>query len=269
VGLAQLLEPIPEPAVANPLANLAKSEIWPADPLGKSRDSQLAAAENVISATPTRVSESLQLAAIIEQAELLRNPKPVELPLRLSASKIVQLLTEPEAFWAQIARPLPVSFSEAAARGTQFHERLEEAFELEADLDISDWQEQDRELGQAFLDSRFESLKPIYVEQALEFELGGTVVVCKLDAVYQTEDGFEVIDWKSGSAPKSKAEVANKAVQLALYRIGLSRWLGVGVERVKASFFFAGDSKEISPEVPSENELMEKLRAFRKAPLHF
>jgi hypothetical protein len=41
------------------------------------------------------------------------------------------------------------------------------------------------------------------------------------------------------------------------------------VERVKASFFFAGDSKEISPEVPSEAELIEKLRAFRKAPLRF
>ena len=133
------------------------------------------------------MSQSLQLAAIIEQAELLRNPKQVELPLRLSASKIVQLLTEPEAFWAQIARPVPVSFSEAAARGTQFHERLEEAFDLEADLDISDWQEQDQKLGQAFLDSRFNSLEPLYVEQALEFELGGTVVVCKLDAVYQTD----------------------------------------------------------------------------------
>jgi DNA helicase-2/ATP-dependent DNA helicase PcrA len=268
-GLAQLLEPIPEPAVANPLANLAKSEIWPSDPLGNGRASQLLAAETVATATPTKVSQSLQLAAIIEQAELLRNPKPVELPLRLSASKIVQLLTEPEAFWAQIARPLPVSFSQAAARGTQFHERLEEAFDLETDLDISDWQEQDQKLGQAFLDSRFNSLEPLHVEQALEFELGGTVVVCKLDAVYQTDDGFEVVDWKSGSAPKSKAEVANKAVQLALYRIGLSRWLGVGVERVKASFFFAGDAKEISPEVPSEKELVEKLRAFRKAPLRF
>jgi DNA helicase-2/ATP-dependent DNA helicase PcrA len=140
---------------------------------------------------------------------------------------------------------------------------------LEADLDVSDWQEQDQKLGQAFLDSRFNSLEPLYVEQALEFELGGTVVVCKLDAVYQTDDGFEVVDWKSGSSPKSKAEVANKAVQLALYRIGLSRWLGVGVERVNASFFFAGDAKEISPEVPSEKELVEKLSAFRKAPLRF
>jgi DNA helicase-2/ATP-dependent DNA helicase PcrA len=268
-GLAQLLEPIPEPAVANPLASQAQSEIWPFDPLGNGRASQLSAAETVINATPTKVSESLQLAAIIEQAELIRNPKQVELPLRLSASKIVQLLNEPEAFWAQTARPVPLSFSEAAARGTQFHERLEEAFDLEADLDISDWQEQDQKLGQAYLDSRFNNLVPLYVEQALEFELGGTVVVCKLDAVYQTADGFEVVDWKSGSAPKSKAEVTDKAVQLALYRIGLSRWLGVGVERVKASFFFAGDAKEISPEVPSEAELIEKLRAFRKAPLRF
>lgn len=266
-GLAKLMEPIPEPAIANPLAGLAQTEIWPFDPLGNGRNSQLHAAEAVNGAIPTTVSQSLQLAAIIEQAELLRNPKSVELPLRLSASKIVQLLSDPQSFWAQITRPVPVAFSETAARGTQFHERLEEAFSLEADLDISNWQERDRELGQAFLDSRFNQLVPVYVEQVLEFEIGGTVVVCKLDAVYQTDAGFEVVDWKSGSAPKSKAEVAQKAVQLALYRIGLARWLGVGVEKVRASFFFAGDGKEISPEVPSEAELSQKLMAFRKAPL--
>jgi len=39
------------------------------------------------------------------------------------------------------------------------------------------------------------------------------------------------------------------------------------VEQVKASFFFASDGKEMSPEVPSASELIEKLTAFRTAPL--
>jgi len=265
--LADLLEPIPEPAVANPLAGLAQTATWPFDPLGEGRKVQLQAAEAVIGATPTTVSQSLQLSAIIEQEEQRRSPKQVELPVRLSASKVVQLLSDPEAFWAQITRPLPAPYSEAASRGTQLHERLEEAFNLEAGLDVSDWQENDIELGQAFLDSRFSNLTPAFVEQPLEFEIGGTVVVCKLDAVYQTDAGFEVVDWKSGSAPKSEADISSKAVQLALYRIGLARWLGIGVEQVKASFFFASDGKEMSPEVPSASELIEKLTAFRTAPL--
>jgi len=105
----------------------------------------------------------------------------------------------------------------------------------------------------------------VFVEQSLEFELGGTVVVCKLDAVFQNDSEFEIVDWKSGSSPASQEDVAKRAVQLALYRIGFARWKKLGIEKVKASFFFASDGVEISPEVPSETELAARLAELRTA----
>jgi DNA helicase-2/ATP-dependent DNA helicase PcrA len=72
-----------------------------------------------------------------------------------------------------------------------------------------------------------------------------------------------VVDWKSGKSP-SEVELKTKAIQLALYRIALSKWLTVPVERIRASFFFAGDAKEVSPEaLLSEKELIELLAAAK------
>ena len=121
------------------------------------------------------------------------------------------------------------------------------------------------QLGENFLKSRFKGLAPAFVEQSLEFELAGTIVVCKLDAVYQNGQEFEIVDWKSGSSPKSDAEIASRAIQLALYRIGFAKWQKIGVERVKAMFFFSGDGKELAPEVPSEAELRDRLLEIRTA----
>jgi hypothetical protein len=55
-------------------------------------------------------------------------------------------------------------------------------------------------------------------------------------------------------------------MQLALYRIALAKWLQVGVERVQACFYFAGDAKEVMPSrLPGEAELVEALRKARTA----
>ena len=266
--MAKLVAPMPTPDLVNPLSQVAITTVWPADPLGDSRADYLTAAEAVRSAKASSVAESLQLAAIIQQAEVLGKSSPPELPLRLSASRVVALLADPEAFLAELARPVPVPYSEAAARGTIFHEALEQAFGLDAEVAVERFADEDRGLAEQFLKSRFASLKPLFIEKSLEYELGGTVVVCKLDAVFQTDQGYEIVDWKSGASPKSQAEIEARAVQLSLYRIGLARLLKIGVERVSASFFFAKDGKEITPSVPSEAELFEKLHSLRKAHLH-
>ena len=102
------------------------------------------------------------------------------------------------------------------------------------------------------------------METPIEFSLGGTVVVCKLDAVYKLDDMWHVVDWKSGKIPSSKQEIAEKAVQLALYRIALSRHKRIPVERIQASFFYAASGEELMPELPSEKEIGERLAEFRK-----
>lgn len=264
-SLVELIDQIPEALPANPLQDLKLTQSWPFDPLGSDREKYLQAAREFNAATPATVTENLQLAAIIDQAEILKQSGPAELPTRLSASKIVQLLDDPAGFLENLQRPLPVSFSEAAAQGTKFHELLESAFLLEQDLDLEALDDGQVQLGENFLKSRFQGLAPAFVEQSLEFELAGTIVVCKLDAVYQNGQEFEIVDWKSGSSPKSDAEIASRAIQLALYRIGFAKWQKIGVERVKAMFFFAGDGKELAPEVPSEAELRDRLLEIRTA----
>ena len=129
-----------------------------------------------------------------------------------------------------------------------------------------DWAEEDLELRANFENSRFASLTPEFVEQSIEFEIAGLIVVCKIDAIFADGDGFLVVDWKSGSSPKTEVELESRAIQLALYRIAFAKWKQIGVEKVSASFFFAGDGKEVMPNrLLSEGELLAALEAAKTA----
>ena len=78
--------------------------------------------------------------------------------------------------------------------------------------------------------------------------------------------GFLIVDWKSGSSPKTEEELAARAIQLALYRIAFAKWQQIGVEKVTASFFFAADGKEIMPNrLLSEVELVAALEKAKTA----
>ncbi|MDP4756112.1 MAG: ATP-dependent helicase [Aquiluna sp.] len=265
-GAAELVGEIPIPEEQNPLAEQLESAQWPIDPLGSNRDRVATAAETVLSASPASLAESLELAALLEEQA---NPDFLvlpEIPARLSASKIVQLLTDPEGFFQQILRPMPQMFSDSARLGSEFHASLEKAFLEGSELDFSTWSEEQKELGQNFAQSKFATEKPFAVELPIEFSLGESVVVCKLDAVFETKNGFLIVDWKSGHTPKAE-DLAARSIQLALYRIGLARFLGVGVERIEAAFYFAADNNEVRPDLAGEAELEQRLFELRRAPL--
>jgi DNA helicase-2/ATP-dependent DNA helicase PcrA len=143
---------------------------------------------------------------------------------------------------------------------------LEEHWQQDQELADLEWAEEDLDLKANFENSRFANLRPEYVEQSIEFELGGLIVVCKIDAVFEANDGYQVVDWKSGTSPKAKDDLDARAIQLALYRLAFAKWRGVGVERVQASFFFAADGKEVVPDrLLSESELIAAIEAARTA----
>ena len=236
---------------------------WPFDPLGNRREGWEQAASLVSTAPPASIDKVAELALLLEERE--RSGEILaQLPLRLSASSVVALLADAAKFAASLIRPVPSEYSEAAALGTSFHASLESAFLAGSELDLASWEETERKLGVSFLESRFAKLTPELVETPIEFSLGGTVVVCKLDAVYKLDDMWHVVDWKSGKIPSSKQEIAEKAVQLALYRIALSRHKKIPVERIQASFFYAASGEELMPELPSEKEIGDRLAEFRK-----
>ena len=220
----------------------------------------------MLDAAPANIEKSLELSVLLSDQFQPSFLQPPELPTRISASKIVQLISDPDAFYDQLSRPMPQLFSESAASGSEFHASLEQAFLEGSELDFSSWSEEQKELGQNFAQSRFSELKPFAVELPMEFAIAKTVVVCKLDAVFETPEGYLIVDWKSGKSPSQKA-IDDRSIQLALYRIGLARMLEVGVEKISAAFYFAGDNKEVMPNLASESEIEHVLSELRRAPL--
>ncbi len=258
-GLAEVIELVERP-MAKPQSSLQRRS-WPEDPLLSTRADWERAADQVASSEPQELPSEILLLLKERQKGVSKLPK---LPLRLSASAIVKLLTDPDEFARSLARPMPSVYSKAAQLGTEFHANLEQAFLSGSELDFSNWSEEEKKLGVSFENSRFAALEPYLVEQSIEFALGGTIVVCKLDAVYLIDGEYQVVDWKSGKIPSGQ-DLSDKAIQLSLYRLALSKKLGVPLERIRASFFYATSGEELQPALMGEADLVKKLELLRKA----
>jgi DNA helicase-2/ATP-dependent DNA helicase PcrA len=64
--------------------------------------------------------------------------------------------------------------------------------------------------------------------------IAGTLVRGRIDAIYKSAAGFEVVDWKTGSAVLDD----DSAIQLAIYRLAWAKLAGVPVESVSAAFHY-------------------------------
>jgi DNA helicase-2/ATP-dependent DNA helicase PcrA len=104
----------------------------------------------------------------------------------------------------------------------------------------------------------FKDFEQADIEVEINLTRGLNTFVCKLDAVFQVGERFEIVDWKTGAAPKTKAEQESMALQLALYRFAYSELRSIPIEMIDVSFYFVADDKELVPEkVPSPAELIE------------
>jgi DNA helicase-2/ATP-dependent DNA helicase PcrA len=114
-----------------------------------------------------------------------------------------------------------------------------------------------RALQATFEASEWGGRKPIAVELELHLPIDTHVFVCKLDAVYEVPAGSElaergirhqVVDWKTGKAPRDARDLELKQTQLALYRLAYAKWADVPPETVDAVFYFVEDDRVIRPE---------------------
>jgi DNA helicase-2/ATP-dependent DNA helicase PcrA len=69
--------------------------------------------------------------------------------------------------------------------------------------------------------------------------IAGVLVRGRIDAVYKTETGFEVVDWKTGS----KILDESSAVQLAVYRLAWAKLAAIDVQKVSAAFHYVPTNK--------------------------
>ena len=263
---------------ANPIEHAANEIVWPLDPLGGRRAAVSWAATKVQSATPGSAGAwQGDLDVLLEERRRrLAASEVVELPTRIPASRFKDFVSDPASVAASLRRPMPQRPYRATRLGTLFHSWVEERFgaagatevidalvtELD-EVDESAELEQLETLKATFNASPWAARRPVEVEREIHLPFDGHIIICKIDAVYELEGGrWEVIDWKTGAAPKDAADLEQKQLQLALYRLAYARWKDIDPAAIDAAFYFVADDTVIVPErLFSEAELLERWRA--------
>ena len=247
----------PEDGAENPTIENPISAQWPRDPLGNHRQAFDAAIELVKSAPIHSLQESHSdeinswigdaQALINEQRKVKEQTIRVALPPRLSTSTLVALHKDPQELALNIRRPMPRGQDQYSRRGTAFHLWVERQFTDAATLfgdeylDYLDPLDEDsklEDLKKAWLSSEYTNRTPARVEVPFETTIGGILVRGRIDAVYATADGFEVVDWKTGSTKLD----ASAAVQLAMYRLAWAKLSGTDISKISAAFHYVPTS---------------------------
>jgi DNA helicase-2/ATP-dependent DNA helicase PcrA len=273
LGLSPLhWELLPEPAgdikPANPRRSQPVSAIWPADPMATRRARLGDAVQEVVGAmadlaaggcpeAPPKVGRELELAILLAERDGAARGQDIEVrvPRHLSASAVVSLAADPQAFARDLRRPMPAAPAPAARRGTAFHAWVEQHFARaafvdlldlpgSADQDPADDQELPR-MKELFLASQWAQRSPEAIEIAIETTVAQMAIRGRIDAVFaRPGGGFTVVDWKTGAKPSGDKARA-RGLQLEAYRLAFARLRGLPLDEVDAAFYYAGTGETV------------------------
>lgn len=145
-----------------------------------------------------------------------------DLPLTTSVTGLVTYASCPKRFyWTEVDR-LPRRPSGAAQRGVEVHRRIELHNRGnipidEALNDLYDLTGADASLGhggpgpyEVFAGSRFANEQPLHTEAPFDLRLGEAGIRGRVDAIYGTGHGWEIVDFKSGrpnSNPSNRTQL--------------------------------------------------------------
>jgi DNA helicase-2/ATP-dependent DNA helicase PcrA len=224
---------------------------------------------------------------LTEAIESRSGDQLVELPAQLSTTAVLRLNADPDAFAAELARPMPRQPSRSARFGTRFHHWVERYFGAglptgglgqQQLLDIDDLpnradsgthdEHELRELCEAFAAGRFGSMVPYAIEAPFSIWIAGRLVRGRIDAVYQqpmsSESGvarFQVVDWKTG-----RADTADP-LQLAIYRLAWAEAYGLPVKEIDAIFYHVRTDEIVRPAVLPDRQVIESILRAQVEPL--
>ena len=258
----------------NPAEDIEVTTIWPQDRLGKARENF----ERSVSLVQSAPALDLNLkqsgdaqgwaddarAIIAEYEEFRAGTRTVSLPPRLSTSTLIALHKDSSALAESIRRPMPRAMDEFSHRGTAFHLWIENYFNAKVLFDDEDFDlltpiaedQKLAELKDKWLASEWAKRSPFAVEVPFETVIAGTLVRGRIDAIYKTDSGFEVIDWKTGS----KVLDDSAAIQLAIYRLAWAKLQVIPVESVTAAFVYVGiNQTDRRVNLYSEDQLIDLL----------
>ncbi|MFH8434338.1 UvrD-helicase domain-containing protein [Streptomyces sp. NPDC018007] len=200
--------------------------------------------------------------------------REVVVPASLSATQLLRLAEDPDAFARELARPMPRPPQPAARRGTRFHAWVESRYEElplpmlgpdelpggdGSDAEIAD--ERDlAELKEAFERTAYARRTPYRVETPFQITLAGRVIRGRIDAVYRTGDRYEIVDWKT-----TRHRTADP-LQLAVYRLAWAELHDLPLDAVTATFLYVRTGETVQPRgLPGRAEL-ERILLDEPAP---
>ncbi len=295
VRQGELLAEAAPPGPDNPLVTEVAPQPWPA-PLDPDTEGRRAEAARDVELARRRfaergsyedpASEPLLLDAheivtgwdadidrlLAEAVESRSGDQLVELPSQLSTTAVLRLHADPDAFAADLARPMPRQPSRSARFGTRFHHWLERYFgarlphgglgqqqlvDLDDLPDRADFgthdEEELRELCDAFAAGRFGNTVPYAIEAPFSIWIAGRLIRGRIDAVYrgtsESRDAqFQVVDWKTG-----RAESVDP-LQLAIYRLAWAEAYGLQVSEIDAIFYLVRTDEIVRPEALPDRE---------------
>jgi DNA helicase II / ATP-dependent DNA helicase PcrA len=266
--------PAPDPDAENPLLASVEVADWPATPAGRHYQAVREAAAMVQQELdrgdePVDPPDDALVAAWQRDADLLLAERAergndgvteVALPARLSVSALVSLARDPAELARHVRRPMPRPPARQARRGTAFHRWLEQRYGQQLLIDDSDLfgapddgsapdQEDLAGLRARFERSQWADRWPRHVEVPFETLVGDRLVRGRIDAVFaDASDGrFDVVDWKTGTPPRTEAERHAVSVQLAAYRLAWAKLAGVPVAAVRAAFYYVAHDQTVRP----------------------
>jgi DNA helicase-2/ATP-dependent DNA helicase PcrA len=255
-----------EPTAAAELVSDGESEPFPsrADP-ARRPDREL---PPELRATITSWDADIEaLLGELERAHQVRFEIPM--PRTLSATRLVSLAADPDAFAEDLFRPMPRPPAPQARRGTEFHAWVERRFGQQAlfdedELDLLaedeeiDGHEDLAELKAAFLRTPYANREPYRVEAPFQLLLGGQIVRGRIDAVYREPDGsYEVVDWKTNRAATADP------LQLAIYRLAWAELAEVPIDQVRAAFLYVRTGEIQRPDDLPDRPALVRLLASR------
>ena len=207
----------------------------------------------------------LELDRLVEEARADRqHVHQIELPASISATQLLRVNEDPAGLARDLARPMPRRPNRAARFGTRFHawvesyvgqQRLLDPADLPgaADQDIADDAEL-KVLCDAFAEGPFGNRKPAAVEAPFALVLAGRVIRGRIDAVYESPAGFEVIDWKTNATESADP------LQLAIYRLAWSELTSTPLARIGAAFYYVRTGAVVRPpDLPGRKALEQLL----------
>jgi DNA helicase-2/ATP-dependent DNA helicase PcrA len=267
-------------APTNPHLAVPISQLWPHDPMGVRRDGLLDAHGRVtalIDAGPIvpqgdpRVDD-LRILLAERAARRSRGEPVVDVPRHLSASAVVSLARDAEAFAMSLRRPMPSPPAVAARQGTAFHAWIEEHYSRAAFVDLLDLPGSADEgaaddgdldaMKERFLASEWADRIPEEIELSIETVIDAIAVRGRVDAVFARDDGgWTVVDWKTGARPTGR-DATVRALQLGAYAVAFARLRGADPSLVDAAFYYAAEGVTVRPDLPGEAELVDLLRTL-------